>query len=416
MANAPETMKFFANGGTIYSTVKTSTLANFVKVAGLAVAVTALSPSGGVNLSPSKTANANISVIEEINRIVAFKTITGTPKFGTPKMEIAAVATEDRSPPAVNVAVGDVMNAVNRLRLDQINATSVYHQYGAYKVPHDILRELVRAAKDADFPTEYLFGIVEKESGFDCYAEPPSGSARGCLQVIDQTWLRLVKEHGAKYGLAEEAGLVELTFNKRKQPVYKVKDKEQAQRILDLRYDVYYAAVLAVTDLKVAKAKIEKNLSARFNDDNLYLPHFMGEDRAEAALAAYNKRPNASASKIFNREAKANPGMFFDGKGRRRVPIDVAAFIKRAQNVILSRSAKYHNVELVAQKNSLDFMSTGNIPIPVSKPSVSRDSFLLALKSRISNRKLATLTTSAVPTANNFDAEFQATSYPAPSL
>ncbi|TLX16508.1 lytic transglycosylase domain-containing protein [Rhizobium sp. MHM7A] len=387
MAEAPETTKFFANGATIFSNKQNSALASFARIAGLAAVVTTVAPSGTGDVSPSNTITADIAAIDEINRIVTFKPLTETLKVDGLKVELPTTTVAKKSPPVSNGDVNAIIDAVT----SDLNAGSVYHQYGDYKVPHNVLRDLARAAKDADFPTDYLFGIVEKESGFDCHAEPPSGSARGCMQVIDQTWLRLVKEYGAKYGLAEEAELVELTYNKRKQPVYKVNDREEARRILDLRYDAYYAAALAVTDLKSAKSKIEKNLSARFNDDNLYLPHFMGEDRAEAALAAYKKQPNASASKIFHREARANPGMFYDGKGRRRVPIDVADFIKRAQNVILSRSAKYHNVEQVAQKNSLDFISTGSIPVPVAKPSISKDSFVSAMKARIASRKLAVL-------------------------
>jgi hypothetical protein len=417
MPEAPETTKFFANGATVLSNKKTSALATFVRIAGLAAVVTAGAPSTTGKGSPSEAVTANIAAIDEINRMVTFKLMSGTPKIESPKIVEVAKTVAKTPSSETSVDVNAVIDAVARLRLDEYNAATVYHQYGDYKVPHNVLKELVRAAKDADFPTDYLFGIVEKESRFDCNAAPPTGSARGCMQVIDQTWLRLVKEYGGNYGLAKEAELIDLTFNKRRQPVYRIVDNEDAQRILDLRYDVYYAAALAVTDLKSAKSKIEKNLAAKFDDDNLYLPHFMGEDRAEAALAAYGKRPNAVANKIFNREAKANPGMFYDGKGRRRVPINIAGFIKRAQEVILSRSAKYHDVEQIARKNSLDFMTTGSIPIPVAKPNISKDSFISAMKLRISNRNLPVLQTEHVTASYRaLDTDNQVEVYAGPRL
>ncbi len=388
MADAPATKRFFANGAKIFATKQSSTLATFARAAGFAAVVTTIAPDTAGNSDVHKTQSADIAAIDAINRAVSFSPLLGIPNLSLQKAANTRTASVKAEDARYNLDVTTVLNAVTKQRLDNLSAVNIYHQYGDYKIPRNVLKGLVQAAKDADFPADYLFGIVEKESGFDCQAVPPSGSARGCMQVIDQTWLRLVKEYGPRYGLNDEAGLVQLTTNKRKQPVYKVSDKAAARRILDLRYDPYYAAVLSITDLKSAKLKIEKNLAARFNDDNLYLPHFMGEDRAEAALAAYETRPNASASRIFNREAKANPGMFYEGKGRRRVPIDVAGFIKRAQNVILSRSAKYHDVEQIAKKDALDFVATGSIPVPLEKPTINKDSFVSAMKARIANRKI----------------------------
>lgn len=416
MADAPATKRFFANGATIFATRQSSTLATFARAAGLAAVVTTIAPDMAGNSQAPIAHSADVAVIEAINRAVSFSPLPNFPDLGManaatlPKFQKSEDARQ-------NVDVVSVLNAVTKQRLDNLNAANIYHQYGDYKIPRNVLKGLVQAAKDADFPTDYLFGIVEKESGFDCQAVPPSGSARGCMQVIDQTWLRLVKEYGPRYGLTGEAELVELTTNKRKQPVYKVSDKAEARRILDLRLDPYYSAVLAITDLKSAKSKIEKNLAARFNDDNLYLPHFMGEDRAEAALAAYEKRPNASASKIFNREARANPGMFYEGKGRRRVPIDVAGFIKRAQNVILSRSVKYQDVEQVAKKDTLDFVTTSSIPVPLQKPSITKDSFVSVLKARIASRKIVLAQSSGVPLpAGLLETDFPAAEYAGPKL
>jgi hypothetical protein len=413
MADALQTQAFIENGAKIYSRNRVSVLANFAKIAGFAAVVTVLYPTSPKE-TPRSAAVPDVAVIDAINKVVAFKPLTGM--TGLNAINIASTSSINptvETRPAIEVDA--VVDAVTRLRLDELNAANVHHQYGDYKVPHKVLKELVRAANDADFPTDYLFGIVEKESRFDCSAAPPSGSARGCMQVIDQTWLRMVKDYGSKFGLAEEAGMVDLTYNKRKQPVYKVRDPDQAKRILDLRYDVYYAAALSVTDLKSAKARIEKNLSVKFDDDNLYLPHFLGEDRAEVALAAFENRPNATASKIFNREARANSGMFYNGKGRRKVAIDVAGFIKRAQNVILSRSGKYHDVEQVAQKNSLDFVAPGNIPVPIAKPNQMKDSFINSMNARIAARKLPSLpeeNIGLVGAALNTDVEYAIESQP----
>src|SRR5260221_8581847 len=62
------------------------------------------------------------------------------------------------------------------------------------------------AATGSDF--HYLLGTAMRESSLKPNAQSGSSSATGLFQFIDQTWLGLVKEHGAQYGLGNFAAAI----------------------------------------------------------------------------------------------------------------------------------------------------------------------------------------------------------------
>src|SRR6195952_1548414 len=62
------------------------------------------------------------------------------------------------------------------------------------------------AATGSDF--HYLLGTAMRESSLKPNAQSGSSSATGLFQFIDQTWLGLVKEHGAQHGLADFAAAI----------------------------------------------------------------------------------------------------------------------------------------------------------------------------------------------------------------
>src|SRR5882724_12794882 len=62
------------------------------------------------------------------------------------------------------------------------------------------------AATGSDF--HYLLGTAMRESSLKPNAQSGSSSATGLFQFIDQTWLGLVKEHGAQHGLGNFAAAI----------------------------------------------------------------------------------------------------------------------------------------------------------------------------------------------------------------
>ncbi|RWE83403.1 hypothetical protein [Mesorhizobium sp.] len=58
---------------------------------------------------------------------------------------------------------------------EQIVIGMSVHEFGEYKVSQYIASEILRAAKDTQFPADTLFAIAEKESSFDLNNRPPKG-------------------------------------------------------------------------------------------------------------------------------------------------------------------------------------------------------------------------------------------------
>src|ERR1700743_3655232 len=59
------------------------------------------------------------------------------------------------------------------------------------------------AATGSDF--RYLLGTAMRESGLKTQAQSSTSSACGLFQFTGQTWLGMIKECGAKYGLGTYA-------------------------------------------------------------------------------------------------------------------------------------------------------------------------------------------------------------------
>jgi hypothetical protein len=224
------------------------------------------------------------------------------------------------------------------------------HRYGDYAVPHTVAKAIVRAAKETGFPADYLMAIAEKESSFRADARPDAGSARGYFGFIEQTWLSAIKRNGGEYGLADAAAAVVVKKNRRGQSYFDIEDPKLRHEVMDLREDPYVSAVMTALDLKEARKRIEGKIDAVMKDEDLYLPHFLGEDAAEDVIAASESKPGTSARGLLPRAARYNRAMFHDGHGR---PLTVAQFRKRAQNVITSRAEKYAEVAGDVRKANL---------------------------------------------------------------
>lgn len=222
--------------------------------------------------------------------------------------------------------------------LAEVLENATVHQYGDYDVSHRVAKAIVRAAKDTGFPADYLMAIAEKESSFDCDAVSDNSTALGCFQYIEQSWLSVVKRHGASFGLADVASKIFQKTTRRGAPYFDIEDESLKDDVLNLRRDPYLSAALTATDLQDARRRIEAKLDIVMGDEDLYLPHVVGEDAAAQVLAVAAKRPQTTAKRVLPTAARYNRAMFHGRGGR---PLSVAQFVERVENVIVSRSEKY---------------------------------------------------------------------------
>ena len=152
------------------------------------------------------------------------------------------------------------------------------------------------------------------ESGFDPNAKARASSATGLFQFTGQTWLQMIKAHGAAHGLGSYASQIQIGKN----GAAHVNDPASRQAILDLRNDPQIAAEMTGELGKVNSAILHKNVGGTIGPTELYLAHFLGAGGASSLLNALRANPNANAAAILPAAAEANPSVFFGAGGQAR--------------------------------------------------------------------------------------------------
>jgi Transglycosylase SLT domain len=164
------------------------------------------------------------------------------------------------------------------------------------------------AATGSDF--HYLLGTAMRESSLKPNAQSGSSSATGLFQFIDQTWLGLVKEHGAQHGLSNFAAAITKQSDGRfhAEPAAK-------QTILALRKDPEVCALMAGEYAKSSQGSLRASLGREICGGELYAAHFLGADAAGKLIKLAGSNPSASAAAQFPQAASANKSVFFHADG-----------------------------------------------------------------------------------------------------
>ena len=112
--------------------------------------------------------------------------------------------------------------------------------FGPIRIRRHLVETIVRAGKVVGADPTLLMAVADKESSFSTSVKAQTSSATGLYQFIEQTWLGVVFEFGAKHGLAAETKLIGRNGRQ-----FFVSDATERQRILDLRREPYLSALLA---------------------------------------------------------------------------------------------------------------------------------------------------------------------------
>lgn len=185
----------------------------------------------------------------------------------------------------------------------------------------DVVAALRRAADETGTDFGYLLNTAMRESSLNPHAQAASSSATGLFQFIEQTWLAVVKRHGADHGLKAYAEAIELGSNGR----YVVADRGVKQEILALRKDAATAALMAGELTNQVRGGMEAALGRGVSAGELYVAHFLGPNGAIKLIASAAATPNASAADMFPQAAAANRGIFYTNEGRERSVAGVLA-------------------------------------------------------------------------------------------
>ncbi len=161
---------------------------------------------------------------------------------------------------------------------------------------------------------DYLLGQAKIESGLNANARAGTSSASGLYQFVEQSWLAVVKKHGAEHGLGWAANSIGQTAGGR----YTVGDSATRSAILNLRNDPTAASLMAAEHASDNKTVLENTLGRSANGTDLYMAHFLGIGGAKKFLSAMQTNPGAAAASLFPQAAGANRSIFYGSNGQPR--------------------------------------------------------------------------------------------------
>lgn len=160
----------------------------------------------------------------------------------------------------------------------------------------------------------YMLANANQESGLNPKAKAATSSATGLYQFVEQTWLRMVKTYGEKYGLGSVASRITIGND----GVARVADTPTKNAILALRKDPQTSACMAAELTNENKDALECKTGMKAGATELYLAHFLGASGAAEFLNAMRAKPGATAADVMPEAAAANPSVFYgkDGKAK----------------------------------------------------------------------------------------------------
>jgi hypothetical protein len=113
---------------------------------------------------------------------------------------------------------------------------------------------------------------------------------------------------------------------------------------MSLRTDPYFSALMAGELIKDVERALQAQGERELAEAELYLAHFLGASSAVRFLEVLDQDPNMKASKLFPKAARANAGLFMDGKGRKRRPVSVAELYDKIDTKIVRRLDRYEGI------------------------------------------------------------------------
>jgi len=175
----------------------------------------------------------------------------------------------------------------------------------------DVLAAIKQASAATGSDFNYLLDTAMRESNLKPQAKSETSSASGLFQFVGQTWLGLIKQHGAQYGLGSYADAI----SQESDGHYRVDNAADRQAILALRNDPKIAALMEGEYANEAKSTLESSLGRGVCNGELYAAHFLGPDAACRLIHMNGSEPNASAAAAFPQAASANKSVFYHADG-----------------------------------------------------------------------------------------------------
>jgi len=166
-----------------------------------------------------------------------------------------------------------------------------------------------RASSATGVDFGFLLGAAKRESGYNPAAKSQTSSATGLFQFVDQTWMSTLKKHGAKYGYARYAELIQQGSDGR----FHIDGSEARKAVMDLRLDPHAAALMAGELASDHASYLRGRVGRSPTAGELYAAHFLGPQGSAKLIEAARDTPQASAAALFPDAAASNHAIFYRG-------------------------------------------------------------------------------------------------------
>lgn len=223
---------------------------------------------------------------------------------------------------------------------------------------NDVLAALKQASAATGSDFSYLLCTAMRESSLHPHAKSSTSSACGLFQFVEQTWFGLVKQFGAKHGLASFANSIERNADGR----YEADNGGDRQAILALRNDPRISALMAGEYANETRLMLEQSLGRDVSNGELYAAHFLGPEAACRLIRMNASQPQSCAATAFPQAAAANRNVFYHADGTPRSVHEVYKWALKQPAAVQSANEP----ELLAQSGAS--MSRGKSAAPAMEP------------------------------------------------
>lgn len=203
---------------------------------------------------------------------------------------------------------------VSHYDLSAIQQNNQINQSDSAGLPQRVVSAIKQASERTGVDFSYMLNKAQQESGFDPQAKSKVSSATGLYQFTNQTWLRMVKNNGADYGLGAYADHIKIDAT----GTAHVTDPAWRKAILDLRKDPQLSAEMAGELDKQNLDALQGNVGGRIGGTELYLAHFLGAGGATDFLNELHANPSTVAANVVPQAASNNPSIFYNSDGSPR--------------------------------------------------------------------------------------------------
>lgn len=205
---------------------------------------------------------------------------------------------------------------------------------------HQQLFAEVSRITGVDAGTLATFAAIE--SDFNSKAKAETSSASGLFQFIKSTWDEMLAKYGDKYGIPKGTS----------------------------PFDPRANTLLGAEFLKGNHDGLKPIKGDNVTETDLYLAHFMGLGGARTFL---KQSPSANASQVFPAQARANSGIFMDG----RTPKTIGGVYQHMENLVAKKGGNYAEQAraFAANYNPVPTEAESSVYDEIESSNVQRESF-----------------------------------------